>query len=509
VLCNNAVLTRDDDDGVEAKAVGDPMEAALLVAGARAGLDRDALLERQPEIREEAFDPDLKMMATVHRDGGGYFVAAKGAPEILLGRASHVAADTGPVPLNDTARARWRERADTLAAQGLRVLAIASKSADDPDGPIYEDLTLLGLIGLQDPPRADAADAIAACKSAGIRVVMVTGDHAATACRIADAVGLTDGPDVSAVEGKSLAAIPAQDDTARRALLRTPVFARVSPKQKLDLIALYQGTGAIVAMTGDGVNDAPALRKSDIGVAMGQRGSQVAREAADMVLRDDAFGTIVAAIGQGRVIFANIRTFIIYLLSCNLSEIMVVGLASLSGLPLPILPLQILYLNLVTDVFPAFALGASEGEDDVMTHAPRDPKEPILARRHWIAIATYGAVITAATLAAFAMALAGTGTDADHAVTVAFLTLALAQLWHVFNMRGAGTNPVRNEITRNPYIWGALALCLVLILCAVYLPGLSTVLGLHPPSATEWGLAVGFSAIPWALGQVAKLPRPG
>ena len=447
------------------------------------------------------------MMATIHKADGHFYVAAKGAPEALLGRASHVMAKPAPTVLDSATRARWRSRAETLAMEGLRVLAIAAKTTDDPAAPAYEGLTLLGLVGLQDPPRADVADAIAACKKAGIRVVMVTGDHVVTARRIADAVGLADGADGPAVEGRALMAIPAEDDAARQALLRTSVFARVSPKQKLDLIALYQNAGAIVAMTGDGVNDAPALRKSDIGIAMGQRGSQVARQAADMVLQDDAFATIVAAIAQGRVIFANIRKFIVYLLSCNLSEIMVVGLAALAGLPLPILPLQILYLNLVTDVFPAFALGAGEGETDVMAHKPRDPKEPILARRHWLGIVGYGVTITIVTLAAFGLTIAFLGVPAKDAVTVAFLTLALAQLWHVFNMRNVGTGPLRNEITRNPYIWAALGLCLFLVFSAVYLPGLSAILALRPPTAAEWGLAIGFSIVPWAIGQVAKQRR--
>jgi Ca2+-transporting ATPase len=237
---------------------------------------------------------------------------------------------------------------------------------------------------------------------------------------------------------------------------------------------------------------------------MGQRGSQVAREASDMVLRDDAFGTIVAAIAQGRVIFANIRKFIVYLLSCNLSEIMVVGLASLGGWPLPILPLQILYLNLVTDVFPAFALGASEGEADVMERRPRNPKEPLLPKRQWIAVVTYGATITVATLVAFGLAMQVLGLNSDRAVTIAFLTLAFSQIWHVFNMRDPGTNLFRNEVTRNPYVWAAIALCIVLILSALYLPGLSSILGLHPPGANGWWLALSFSFIPLVAGQIAK-----
>jgi len=506
-LCNNAVLAEADGEVDETRAVGDPMEVALLIAGARAGIHRDALLRRYPEIQEESFDPELKMMATVHRTDGQYFVAVKGAPESLLGRIANVATVSGKAQLDDAEGARWRESADALAGQGLRVLAVASKTTSDLNAPVYQDLTLLGLVGLQDPPRADVAEAIAACKKAGIRVVMVTGDHAETAQQIAEAIGLVGADGGLAVEGKALSATMATSDDARRVLLSTSVFARVTPKQKLDLITLYQESGAVVAMTGDGVNDAPALRKADIGIAMGRRGSQVAREAAAMVLRDDAFGTIVAAIAQGRVIFANIRKFIVYLLSCNLSEIMVVGLASLGGLPLPILPLQILYLNLVTDVFPAFALGAGEGDANMMARRPRDPKEPILARQQWIAIIGYGATITLATLAAFGLAITFLRLPAQDAVTVAFVTLALSQLWHVFNMRDAGTGLIRNEITRNLYVWAALGLCLILVLSAIYLPGLSAILALKRPSTAELALATLFSFTPCVIGQIAKWRR--
>lgn len=507
VLCNNAALSPSAEGEPEAEAVGDPTEVALLRLGAKAGVYRDDLLKSRPELREEAFDPELKMMATVHRSDGRCFVSVKGAPEALLDRVSQVALPTGPETFSKEEHSRWRERSKALAEQGLRVLAIASKVTNRTDAPVYEELTLLGLVGLHDPPREDVAPAIAACKRAGIRVVMVTGDHAVTAQKIAAAVGIQDRSELPAIEGRELATPSELSEADRHRLLDTMVFARVSPKQKLDLISLYQSAGAVVAMTGDGVNDAPALQEADIGVAMGQRGSQVAREASDMVLQDDAFETIVLAIAQGRVIFANIRKFIIYLLSCNLSEIMVVGLAFLSGLPLPILPLQILYLNLVTDVFPAFALGACEGEADIMDRRPRDPKEAILSRRHWSAIVVYSAIITAATLAAFGLAMYLLGEDEKKAVTISFLTLALTQVWHVFNMRDAGTSFLGNEVTRNPYVWGAVVLCVSLLLCAIYVPVLSTVLGLSPPTAEGWGLAIAFSMMPWLFGQLALTVR--
>jgi Ca2+-transporting ATPase len=504
VLCNNASISPDPEHPDETLAVGDPMEAALLVLGAKAGLERRDLLKAFPEVQEEAFDPELKMMATVHRRGTGYCVAAKGAPEALLDCVSQIVSPGGPAPFSEADRSAWREKSADLANQGLRLLALAAKTTETNDEPVYRGLTFLGLISLYDPPRHDVADAIAACKNAGIRVIMVTGDHAVTARQVAEAVGLDVRDDRQVIEGGDLSDAEALSEAERQRLLKAAIFARVSPRQKLDLIALHQSTGGIVAMTGDGVNDAPALRKADIGVAMGRRGSQVAREAADMVLRDDAFGTIVAAIAQGRVIFANIRKFIVYLLSCNLSEIMVVGLASLLGMPLPILPLQILYLNLVTDVFPAFALGAGEGEADVMERPPRDPKEPLLPRRYWVAILGHGASITAATLAAFLLSMATLGLTPDRAVTIAFLTLALSQLWHVFNMRDPGTRFLRNEITRNRYVWAAVVWCLGLILGAVYVPGLAGILDLSPPTADGWWLAIGLSLAPWALGQIAK-----
>lgn len=506
VLCNNASLARDPDHPGEIRIVGDPMEGALLLVGEMAGLYRTDLTDRYPEIRQEAFDTDTRMMATAHRQDDGFLIAVKGAPEEVLRSAKFVATSDEPVPLSESARQDWLDRAAALAGGGLRILALASRTTGKSDDDLYRDLTLQGLVGFHDPPREGVAEVIQTCKHAGIRVVMVTGDHAVTARQIADTVGLTGKGAHDALEGADLGVIAAMSDDERKQLMQIPVFARVSPRQKLDLIALYQSSGSIVAMTGDGVNDAPALRKADIGIAMGRRGSQVAREAADVVLQDDALETLVHAIAQGRIIFGNIRKFILYLLSCNLSEIMIVGVAALSGLPLPILPLQILFLNLVTDVFPAFALGAGDGREDVMNSPPRDPQEPLLPRRLWMAIAGYSTVITVATLTGFVIAIGFLDMDHKSAVTISFLTLALSQLWHVFNMRGAGSGMLRNEITRNRYVWGALLLCVGLIGAAVYLPGLSEVLNLRPPSAMGWAVAVGLSFVPLIFGQLAKSP---
>ena len=321
VLCNDASL-----DSAHEQGSGDPMELALLRAGFRAGLKRSALLQHSPIVHKHAFDAASKMMATVHRRGDKYLFAVKGAPEAVLAAADKIVAEDGEVPLDAEARAEWHAHVEYLGHHGLRVLACAMKTGSQADAPPYEDLTFVGLIGLEDPARADVPHAIKDCRAAGIRVVMVTGDHAVTARSIGRAVGLGHAA-AHVVEGKQVERVAKGKSEELRQI---GIFARVSPAEKLALVRAYQDAGEIVAMTGDGVNDAPALRQADIGVAMGLRGTDVAREAAAMILLDDAFPTIVKAIREGRVIFGNIRRFVAYLLSCNLSEVLVVGLAVLS-----------------------------------------------------------------------------------------------------------------------------------------------------------------------------------
>jgi Ca2+-transporting ATPase len=355
-----------------------------------------------------------------------------------------------------------------------------------------------------DPPRKDVEDAIRACRDAGIRIIMVTGDQPVTARHIGSSLNLADAEGLEVIQGKDMKNPDDLSENDRKRLLRASLFARVNPKQKLDLIRLHQKKGAVVAMTGDGVNDAPALKKADIGVAMGRRGTQVAREAADVVLRDDAFGTIVAAIQQGRAIFDNIRKFILFLLSGNMGEIMIVTFALLSGMPLPILPLQILYLNMIGDVFPALALGVGKGDPSKMKRPPRDVTEPILTRGHWMAIGGYGLLIAVSVLLAFRIALTTLGMEIERAVTVSFLTLAFARLWHVFNMRDRGSGLIDNDVTHNPFVWGALGLCSALLLAALYMPGISEVLRMVPPGAEGWGLILGMSLVPLVIGQGVK-----
>jgi len=502
MLCNNATLSKETGNGDE--SIGDPSELALLAAAIDAGFNRDQIISEKPEVREVAFDPEEKMMATFHQLEDRFQVAVKGAPEAVLASCKNVRTANGDRMFKSEDRKAWNDRMDKMAKQGLRVLAMASKQVQDQDTDPYENLTFLGLVGLLDPPREDVKDAISACKSAGIRVVMVTGDQALTAQNIAQAVELIEDSKASTTSGKELSESGGKDDKQIQQMLDNPIFARVEPKQKLDLVTTYQQAGEVVAMTGDGVNDAPALKKADIGIAMGKRGTQVAREAADMILKDDSFSTIVAAVEGGRAIFNNIQKFVLYLLSCNVSEILVVSLASLVNAPLPIRPLQILYLNLVTDVFPALALGVGEGDPILMKQPPRDPQEPMLLRHHWWAIGGYSVLITAAVLGAFAMALIWLDMNTQRAVTISFLTLASSQLWHVFNMRSTKSGFLRNEVTRNPFIWGALGLCILLLLAAVYLPGLQDLLATVDPHPKGWLLILGMSLLPWTVGQIFK-----
>ena len=498
-LCNNAKL----GDGSRESRTGDPMEIALLSVADDFGASRKRLLEETPEVMEHAFDSDKKMMATVHEAGDGYLFAVKGAPEAVIDACIHVLGRDGVQDMTEDARQEWSDRNDEAAQDGLRMLALAMKNGVPKDAEPYENLSLVGLVCLLDPVREDVPDAIEASRKAGVRVVMLTGDHADTARTIASEAKLGDG-EITVIESGEIAGLDPESlsDKDRKRFLEADVFARVSPETKLTLVSFFQDTGHVVAMTGDGVNDAPALKKADIGIAMGLRGTQVAQDAAHMVLQDDAFATIIAAMRQGRVIFDNIRKFVVYLMSCNVSEVLVVGLAVGAGLPTPLLPLQILFLNLVTDVFPAFALGLGKGDENVMTKPPRDPAEAIVDRPRWILIGVLGASITIATLGAFLGALLWLGLDTGPSVTVAFLTLALAQLWNVFNVRDVDSGLLRNEVTLNGYIWAAIAFCLGLIGFAVWFPPLANLLGLPNPGPSGFGLATAASFVPLVLGQV-------
>ena len=497
-LCNNASLSPDDDTGT-----GDPLEIALLAAARAAGINRADLIDQWPEVREVAFDSDSKMMATYHRRDAGYWIAVKGAYEMVIAAATSELVDGRQASLDKSKRDAWLASGDELSGRGFKVLSIAERTVNDEDATPYEDLILVGMVALLDPPREGVGDVLATAHAAGIRTVMVTGDRSLTAENIARAVGLAGKNEVRISDGGRIGPVDALTDVDRAKLQEISVFARATPRQKLDLVSLYQQAGEVVGMIGDGVNDAPALQKADIGIAMGKRGTQVAKEAADIVLMDDRLGTVITAIGLGRVIFDNIRTFVVYLVSCNISEIACVAIASILGAP-AIRPMQILFLNLVTDVFPALALGVGPGSKGVMTRPPRRPGEPIVGVRQWWMIAGYALGITAAVIGALMLALQVLAFDRTEAASMSFLTLALAQLWHVINMRQHGTSLLINDITRNPWMWGAVGLCGVLTIAVAYVPWLAAAVHVVVPSADAWLMILGLSLVPVLIGQLVR-----
>ncbi len=484
----------------------DPMEAALVNAATMAECEPSICEHDYPRVYEEPFDPNVRMMATVHKGPDCYLYTVKGAAEAVLANVTHIANGPPDAPFDQDMRNKWLDKMNALASSGLRVLALAEKIADHQNETPFRDLTFLGLVCLEDPPRTDAAFAVKAAQKAGIRVVMATGDNVATANNVAAAVGISaQSSKAHAMEGGDLVPFENLAAKAKKQMLDIDVFARMSPKHKLELISFYQQGGAVVAMTGDGVNDAPALKKADVGIAMGQRGTEVAKEAADMILKDDSFASIIVAIQQGRVIFANIRKFVIYLMSCNISEVLVVTLAILAGLPLPLLPLQILFLNLVTDVFPALALGFGDADKEILNRPPRPTSEGLIEPQHWRAIIAYACLMTIPVLVAFGWALAHVPQNIEYANTVAFMSLALGQLWHVFNMRNRKTTCLNNQIVSNPFVWGALLLCLGLLGLAVYWAPLSNVLHIAILDRTGWFVIALASLTPVIVGQVAKV----
>ena len=505
LLANRADVVRGDDGRWTAR--GDPTEAALVTLAARAGLDRARLAAAWPEVGELPFSSERMLMATFHRASDGGLVAlAKGAPRRVLDRCARVRTADGDapldVPLDDAARAAVLAANDAMAARGLRVLATAAGPARAVDEAALRDLTLLGLVGMTDPPAPGVPETVAALRAAGIRTVMLTGDQRLTAQAIAGALGVT-APGEATVDGREVDAMSPEALAARVAGIGA--FSRVSPEAKLRIVDALEAQGAVVAMLGDGVNDAPALRRADVGVAMGRRGTDVAKEAAGVVLTDDRFPTIATAVEEGRVILANIRRFVFYLLSCNLGEILVLLGAGVAGLPAPLLPLQILWLNLVTDTFPALALAFEPADADVMRRPPRDPQAPLLSRRLLLASAGHAAVIAAVTLVALLHGRSNAPDDASagtRAVTLSFMTLALTQVAHLSNARRLsrtrGPRPV------NPYAVGAVVLTLTLQLLAMYLPPLARVLGVVPLAARDLFVVLALALVPAAVGLVTR-----
>jgi len=500
-LANRADVVNENG---RVRPIGDPTEAALVVAARKVGIERKALLLEWPEAGEIPFSSERQLMATFHRGAGGRLVAyVKGAPRRLFALTDRMLTPEGEAPVGDTERAILLKMNDTLAGRGLRVLALASGEVSAPSEDALRGLVFVGFVGIVDPPAPQVKETIARFRDAGIRTVMLTGDQRLTAAAIARELGLLERDD-EVVDGPELQQLSDLELTTRLAAARA--MSRVSPADKLRVVDAFQATGAVVAMLGDGVNDAPALKKANVGIAMGGRGTDVAKEAASVVLQDDRFETIAAAIEEGRVIFANIRKFVFYLFSCNLAEVLVLLVAGIAGLPIPLLPLQILWLNLVTDTFPALALALEPADSDVMRHPPHDPKAALLSRAMIGSIAFYGALMTAATLAAFLWALA-TPERSDKAVTISFLTLSLAQIFHLGNARSSTPVMSWRAVVRNRYALGAVALTIVLQALALHLPALAQILRTRPLTPREWIVAIGFAVVPAVVGQALKLWR--
>ena len=503
VLCSEASYSSNSPEGT--RAVGDPTETALLAAADELGLDISGLRADYPKIIEIPFDPAIKRMITAHRvKDGSYLAMIKGAPAVVLKDSTSYITSGGKLDhLDDELRASFMEVNNEMAGRALRVLGLAEKRLDDIEiriksvvGSAYQSnrelergYTFLGFVGMIDPPRPEVTGAIEEAHRAGIRIVMLTGDQLNTARAIARELHLSDS------EPKALHARDLENAGQERIaeLARTAdVFARVSPEDKLRIVEALRHAGEVVAVTGDGVNDAPALKRADIGVAMGLRGTEVAKEAAALVLADDNFSTIIKAVEGGRTIFTNIVKFIHLMFSKNLGAVLTIFIAIVVGLPLPLLPLQILWVNLVTDTFPALALALEPSAADVMNRPPRSPNSKLVSRSFFLLIAWQGAMLAAIILVAYVWAVQTYGEGA-HSRTIALMSLVAVQLGHMFNCRSRVRSALEG-LFRNPFMWGAIAIVMSLQFLAIYLAPLSRVLNLTRLTTPDW-LILGASFI--------------
>lgn len=520
-LANNAVLR--EVDGVWA-IQGDPTEAAFLVAEAKIPGLAEARRLRFERVGEVPFTSERKLMSTLEADverEGRIAVVTKGAPDVLLARCNEERAAGQVRPLTDERRREVLDTIDRLAGLAFRTLAVAYRPLPKHEPPedheaVERKLIYLGMVGIIDPPRTEARDSIAEAVGAGVRVVMITGDHPRTAARIAGDLGITE-PDSQTLTGHDIEEL--DHEALASAMRDVSVCARVSPEHKLRIIDALQGNGSIVSMTGDGVNDAPALKSADIGVAMGITGTDVAKEAADMILADDNFTTIIAAIREGRSIFANIRKFLRFLLSSNIGEVftmffgvVLAGVLGIHGdeeaIAAPLLATQILWINLLTDTAPALAMGVDPPPLDVMKQPPRKMTDRVIDRRMWGSIFWIGIVMSAVTLVALDLGvvgglLGGSGSIV-HGRTMAFTTLVLAQLFNCFNARSDVQSAFRRMFT-NKILWGSIALSLILQIAVVQAPGLNRAFGTTPLSFTDWLICLGLASVVLWADEIKKL----
>ncbi len=484
-LASDTRLVNDPDAGWDIK--GDPTEGALIVAGAKAGLQKESLDAENPRVQEIPFSSETKRMTTLHQMGNMLTAYAKGAPEVILESCDTVLTANGPQALDTATREQILSQAQVMAGEALRILGIAFK----PNATLEtaeRSMTFLGLTGMIDPPRPEAKEAIAICVEAGIRPIMITGDHPMTAKAVAIELGLLrDGGRV--VTGAELEEMT--DEQLQREVEEISVYARVSPSHKLRVVTALQANGHIAAMTGDGVNDAPALKKADIGIAMGITGTDVTKEAAAMTLTDDNFASIVAAVEEGRGVFGNIKKYLMYLLSSNIGEIGLMAGSAVLGLPLPLTAVQILYVNLATDGLPALALSVDPPEKDLMKRKPRDPRTGIFTRPVVILMVLGGVWSTLINLGLFTWAL-GSGRSLEEAMTMTFVSLVLIQFFKAYNFR-SDRHSVLDKPFANKWLNTAVLWELVLLLVIIYVPFLHDAFGTYYLSLEDWAIALGLS----------------
>lgn len=505
-LCNDANLIRD---GEEYKITGDPTEGAMLTFAEKWNINQEDLNEKHPRIQEIPFDSTRKMMTTFHELDGKYYAMTKGAPDIIMKNSSNILIDGNLIEFSDEKRKELADENNNLASQALRVMAYAFKPLESLDTDlttenIEHDMVFVGLTGMIDPPRPEARAAVAECHASGIDVIMITGDYFETALAIAKDLGIADSRD-QAMQGSEL-----NDKTHEEIMeiVKTKrIFARVSPENKVQLVKALEANDNVVAMTGDGVNDAPAIKNADIGISMGITGTDVAKDASDMILVDDNFATIVNAVEEGRVIFANIKKFVSFLLSCNIAEVLIVFISILLGLPSPLTPIQLLWLNLVTDAFPALALGVEPAEPGLMEEPPRDPRESIISGEVKTNLIMQSIYITIAVLAAYIVGLKWIFPDSiEGAHTMVFATLITSELLRAFSVRSTKYTLKELGFTTNPNLIKAVLLSFSLLLVVMYVPVLTELFEIVS-FTWEWIPVLILSLIPLVLGEIGKIIR--
>ena len=505
LLLKAALLASDaTTDEQTGEAIGDPTEVALVMIGDRLGVDESAYRKQHPRLAELAFDSDRKLMSTLHDIEGVPTLYTKGAIDVLLDRSDYVLTSAGPVPMTEEWKARIAAVNLELSQEGLRVLAFASRTLDAVRGLTLADahgFTFIGLVSMIDPPRPEAVRAVADAARGGVRTIMITGDHKVTATAIARQIGIfRDGDEaLSGVELDEL-----DDSALDERLARVSVYARVSPEHKIRIVEAWQRKGRIVSMTGDGVNDAPALKAADIGVAMGITGTEVSKDAASMILADDNFATIVGAVVNGRSVYTNIKNAINFLLSGNMAGILCVLFTSILALPVPFAPVHLLFINLLTDSLPAIAIGVEPASGDLLDQKPRDPGEPILTRDLLLRIFLYGALIACAAMAAYFIGLRAGGDGL--AMTLAFATLTLARLFHGFNCRGS-LPLFRLGLLTNKASLCAFAAGVALLAAVLLIPGLQGLFQVAPFTVGQLGAAALLAFLPTLVIQLCKSLR--